>query len=230
MFFKLLSLKIAVLLCVWVIIPMPHNNAHANPADWRQDHTIKMGQKLSIIIKNENELSGIYTVNQNGTIDMPLIGTVHIEHKTQREAEILLITKYKDGYLINPFITVQALTQSTDHPPLALHRDTIEQSANNANITPASGLSDTYTKTIYILGGVENPGRYQLPQDAHHVLQTIALAGGYARHANKRKFRVLRDEEKFSFTVHDTQTPYTPEDGDIIIIDKRYFWTRNGNP
>ena len=62
---------------------------------------------LSVRVYREMDLSGPYRVASDGTLSMPLIGTVHVVGLSVPEIETLLVTRYKDGYLVEPSISVQ---------------------------------------------------------------------------------------------------------------------------
>lgn len=59
-------------------------------------------------IDNEPDISGNYMVLKDGTVNLPLIGSVAVAGKTPAQVKNLLVAKYKDGYLVNPQITVTA--------------------------------------------------------------------------------------------------------------------------
>ena len=71
------------------------------PAD-----AIGLQDDLHIFIKGEPDLSGPYTIAQDGTVMLPLIGKIKAAGRTAEALQALLITKYKDGYLVDPDIRV----------------------------------------------------------------------------------------------------------------------------
>ena len=68
------------------------------------------GDKLKINVFDEDDLSGEYEINGDGLISFPLIGDVLANGLTLKKLENLLITKLKDGYLINPKISIEVVT------------------------------------------------------------------------------------------------------------------------
>jgi polysaccharide export outer membrane protein len=64
------------------------------------------GEKIRITVYNEPSLSGDYDISPNGTISLPLAGTVSAVGMTQPQLEQELAKKFKTEYLRNPKITV----------------------------------------------------------------------------------------------------------------------------
>ena len=66
----------------------------------KNNYLIGPGDELNIIFLDTDEYSGEYNVLTDGTIQLPLIGSVDISYKTLEEARYLLIEKYKKELLI----------------------------------------------------------------------------------------------------------------------------------
>jgi protein involved in polysaccharide export with SLBB domain len=71
------------------------------PAD-----AIGLQDDLGIFIEGEPDLSGPYTIAQDGTVTLPLIGKIKAAGRTPKALQAVLIAKYKDGYLVDPDIRV----------------------------------------------------------------------------------------------------------------------------
>ena len=67
------------------------------------------GDRLRVIVFNEEELTGEYLVSGAGTVSMPLIGEVRAAGLTVREFEAAARQLYLNGYLRNPEITAEVL-------------------------------------------------------------------------------------------------------------------------
>jgi polysaccharide export outer membrane protein len=65
---------------------------------------------LTVTVFGETDLSGKYTVEQDGTFTFPLIGRVTAGGSTLRDLEQDLKKKLSDGYLRNPQVTVSIET------------------------------------------------------------------------------------------------------------------------
>ncbi|MFP4098632.1 MAG: polysaccharide biosynthesis/export family protein [Alphaproteobacteria bacterium] len=76
-------------------------------------------------------------------------------------------------------------------------------------------------KHIYVLGAVNNPGYYTLPPTAGHVLNAVALAGGYTQNAQTRTFEIIREIKGVYYRQHAQIGALEYQDGDVIIIGQR---------
>lgn len=72
-----------------------------------QAYRIGPEDTLEIRVFGESELSGRYTVSDTGSISMPLAGDIGVSGCTVSEATENIVTKFKDGYLVDPSITVE---------------------------------------------------------------------------------------------------------------------------
>lgn len=81
------------------------------PAAGSSDFNYKLdyGDRITINVFNQAELSGEYTLDGDGRFSMPLIGTVEAAGLTPAELEALLVDRFKPDYLVNPRIFVQVL-------------------------------------------------------------------------------------------------------------------------
>lgn len=64
------------------------------------------GDRLEIRVYGEDSISGAFQVQQNGSIDFPLIGRLEVLGMTQGELAETLERKLRDGYLRHPQVTV----------------------------------------------------------------------------------------------------------------------------
>jgi polysaccharide export outer membrane protein len=67
------------------------------------------GDRIRVTVFNEPDLSGEFIVNDQGSVALPLIGSVSIAGKTVSDAENLIIEKYGANYLVNPRVSVEVL-------------------------------------------------------------------------------------------------------------------------
>lgn len=70
------------------------------------DYIVGSQDVLTVTVFGEPELSGKYTVEQDGTFTFPQIGRVKAGGMTLRNLELELKTKLADGYLKNPQVAV----------------------------------------------------------------------------------------------------------------------------
>lgn len=78
----------------------------AGPLLAQNDYVVGAQDVLTITVFGEAELSGKYTVEQDGTFTFPQIGRVKAGGLTLRNLEAELKTKLGDGYLRNPQVAV----------------------------------------------------------------------------------------------------------------------------
>ena len=69
------------------------------------------GDTVRIIVYNQQSLSNDFTVGDDGTISVPMLGAVPARGKTVQELEGVLYNKLNDGVLVRPGVSVQ-LAQS----------------------------------------------------------------------------------------------------------------------
>lgn len=69
-----------------------------------------VADKVRIIVFNEPTLSGEFLVSSDGSLSLPLIGTVPVQGKTSAEVIKDITARYSDGYLRDPQISMDVLT------------------------------------------------------------------------------------------------------------------------
>lgn len=65
--------------------------------------------ELEITVFGEDDLTGEYRINSEGSISMPLIGEVALSGLSVRQAEALIRKKLSDGFLMNPDVTLELM-------------------------------------------------------------------------------------------------------------------------
>jgi polysaccharide export outer membrane protein len=80
--------------------------AAVRPAFGQTDYRIGAQDVLNITVYGETELSGKYTVEQDGTFTFPLVGRVKAGGVTLREFEQVLKKHLADGFLRNPQVSI----------------------------------------------------------------------------------------------------------------------------
>jgi polysaccharide export outer membrane protein len=78
--------------------------AEAGPAN---AYRLDSGDKIRITVFGEKDLSGDFDVAADGTLALPLIGSVHAAGRTLRELEDVIETKLRDGYLLDPRVSAE---------------------------------------------------------------------------------------------------------------------------
>ena len=194
MFFKTLDVRNILLFLALVSFPAYHAFAHEIDLQNNKDHIFSAGEKIHITVLNENDLTNNYQIDNAGMILMPLLGKVHVAGLRPSKIEMFLTQYLKDGYLIEPIISV------------------------NTNSKP-----QLKNQSFYILGEVKNPGRYIMPDDHLNLLNAVALAGGFTYRANTKEFEIMRSKgDDKNHTKHNSAKSAL-RSGDIIIVKERFF-------
>jgi len=68
------------------------------------------GDKLRVTVFGEPTLTGEFTVGGNGEVSLPLIGDISAENATVSEFRDRVVASLKDGYLVDPRVSVEVLT------------------------------------------------------------------------------------------------------------------------
>jgi len=149
-------------------------------------YTLDSGDRLKITVYGEDDLSGEFQVDGSGYISLSLIGEVRAKGLSLREMERTLVEKFKDGYLVDPRVSVEVL-----------------------NYRP-----------FYILGEVNNPGKYEYVSGIN-LFNAVAMAGGYTHRARRGQAEITRTNPEKVIDDADHSTVILP--GDVIYIRERFF-------
>jgi len=75
----------------------------------RATYQLGAGDKLSITVFNQDDLSGEYTINGAGRFVMPFIDRIQAAGLTIPELSDLIVSKLKPDYLLNPRVSIEVL-------------------------------------------------------------------------------------------------------------------------
>lgn len=70
-------------------------------------YRLDSGDTVRVIVYNQQSLSTDYTVGDDGTISVPMVGAVKARAQTVEELQQALYTKLNDGVLVKPGVSVQ---------------------------------------------------------------------------------------------------------------------------
>ena len=70
------------------------------------EYQLGPGDEIEIYVFQEPELTTKAKISQAGSISMPLIGQVQLEGLTSNEAKRKIEFLFKDGYLVNPSVSI----------------------------------------------------------------------------------------------------------------------------
>ena len=116
---------------------------------------------IDVSVYNEEDLHTRTRLGSDGTVLLPLIGTLDLDGKTVAEANDLIQQKYAKGFVKDPHVLLTVLE---------------------------------YRKSTFsILGQVNRPGIYEIPEGTHvSIVDAILLAGGFTRLASQNGVKVKR--------------------------------------
>jgi polysaccharide biosynthesis/export protein len=93
------------------VVPGPEGAAGQQTAPAIQpaieSYVIGPQDNLSIIVTDENDLTGKYRVDTDGTISMPYLQRVRVAGLTLAEAQVKITSMLQDGYFRNPQVRVE---------------------------------------------------------------------------------------------------------------------------
>ena len=169
-------------------------NKPGTPNSVEDSYRVDSGDKVKITVYNEPNLTGIFVVDGQGVISMPLIGDVGVKNLTVQELQRLIETKLRgdpangvQGYVRNPQV-----------------------SAEVANYRP-----------FYILGEIGRPGEYPFVSGLT-VMKAVAAAGDFTYRADKNKIFIKSMDSPNEHEVRLTPSTLV-RPGDTIRIRERFF-------
>lgn len=209
-------------MCLYIVVLcVVTGQGHAQSGRFQntQTHIFSAHDLIQIIVTNESNLSRIYQIDADGTMRFPLLGQVHVAGKNASQVKMHLTRLLKDGYIRAPSISVLAWQDGTATPP---------KKSSAISLPIAAQSAEDFAKyctlpehSFYILGAVENPGRYKFPNDMAHILNAVSIGGGFTKNAIKKNFDIIRkiDGAYFRGTYDDSTFGLTP--GDIIVVKEK---------
>ncbi|QUD89531.1 polysaccharide biosynthesis/export family protein [Phenylobacterium montanum] len=105
----------ASLICLGLRVPPAAANTSQNvavverQAPAMKGYRLGVGDKLRIIVFNEPNLTGEFSVNANGTISFPLIGDVPAVLQTKDDVAATITRRLADGYLRTPQVSIDVI-------------------------------------------------------------------------------------------------------------------------
>lgn len=75
-----------------------------------KDYVLGAGDQIRMIVFNSTPLSGEFIISDSGTLSLPLIGEVRAKGRTIHEVQKEITTKFGDGYLRDPHVSLEVIT------------------------------------------------------------------------------------------------------------------------
>ena len=116
---------------------------------------------IDVDVYSESDLHKPARLGSDGTVLLPLVGSVKVGGLTVAEATELIRKRYGDGFVKNPSVLITVLQ---------------------------------YRKSTFsILGQVNRPGIYEIPEGANiSILEAVSIAGGFASAAMQNAVTIKR--------------------------------------
>ena len=127
---------------------------------------------VRVEVYKEPDLLRQTRVDQDGTISLPLIETVHVGGKTVAEARALIRKLYEKDYLVSAGVDVILVTSARTNE-----------------------VVKTKTHKYTVSGAVKKPGIIEFKEgEKVSLVEAILQAGDFSNVANKNKVSILRQE------------------------------------
>jgi protein involved in polysaccharide export with SLBB domain len=150
-------------------VPAKHNSAPA-AAVGADSAKLRPGLviNVNVLVAGKNEIAATgKRITDNGTIAMPLLGTVQVSDQSLESFSTQLTSAYKEFY-VNPQVIVEFVRDD-----------------NKEGLSPWGNVT--------VLGRVKKPGRISLPATRDLTLSgAIQQAGGYDTSAKENAIRITR--------------------------------------
>jgi polysaccharide export outer membrane protein len=173
--------------------------AFAQSAGYR----IQPGDQLAITVLEDDTLNRQLLVLPDGTISVPLAGTVRAGGRSVEAVESAIADQLASNFAVRPSVFVSVVT-----------------------------VDETYgTFPIFVMGQVATPGVVEV-EPGTTLLQAIALAGGLDRFAATKRIQLRRTDSTgqerlylFNFKAVERggaiQSMIALREGDVIIVPER---------
>jgi polysaccharide export outer membrane protein len=124
---------------------------------------------MSVVVAGEEEVNAKNErIQADGTVELPLLGSVSAEGKTRQEFEDYVRQLYNESYYVNPRVSVDFVLDDTDIYPWGY---------------------------VTVLGQVSKPGRVRIPPTRDlTVTQAIQKVGGLEKFAKESSIRITRED------------------------------------
>ena len=117
---------------------------------------LQLGDRVTVTVYGEPDLTSVYQISPNGNLDLPLIGTVKAVGRTPAELERVIAERYKGGHFLDqPKVTIAVVEYSpiyifgeVAHPGQFPYRSGLNAIAA---VTEAGGLTYRGSKSSILI-------------------------------------------------------------------------------
>ena len=165
-----------------------NNPAHVNASTDSGEYRLAPGDKLNVIVFDQPQLSGDFTVNGDGQILLPLAGGVKVGSLSLTEAQQRIQEQFADGILVHPVVSIRV----TEYRPIFV-TGYVRKPGNYPFIFGASVKA-----AIAVAGGAGEPGEQATGRTSEAIMAKERVrqleTNRLALLARKARLEAQRDE------------------------------------
>jgi len=187
--------SLARVLCIAFAVLCPVGGALAD------NYRMSPNDLVALSVYQEKDFTASYRVSADGSIGVPLIGTVKVGGMTMRQASAAIRAMLLDGYLVNPQVTLRVVEY-------AKMRFTVL-----GQVTTPQSISVPANEKLTLLQAIGMAGGATRLANQRKVTVKRKIGGGVEMLRIDVK-KMARDGEAAPFFI---------EDGDIITVHESFF-------
>ena len=177
-------------------------------------YRLQPGDLIEISVVEDEKLNRQVLIRPDGRISLPLAGTVRASGRTPESLQSAISSRLSKDFVQPPNVTVSLVS-------LAQPRFGEEE--------------EEELNTVFVVGQVANPGRFQYPADEPiTVLKALSLSGGPGAFAARKRIQIRRQTKddvvvfEFNYKAVESgrrlETDIELVDGDVIVVPERGFF------
>lgn len=167
-------------------------------------YRIQPGDTINLTVLEDESLNRQLLVLPDGTVSVPLAGTVPVSGRTVGAVESTIADRLEPSFAVRP----------------------------NVFVALSSVIEDAGLQNIYVLGQVGSPGLIEI-EPGTTLLQAVSMAGGFDRFAATKRIQLRRmdtatgQERLYLFNYNAVErgsaitSMITMREGDVIIVPER---------
>jgi len=182
-----------------------------------QEYRIHAGDVLEITVLEDPNLNRQVLVRPDGKISLPLAGTLSARGRTVEQVQQEVENRLAGAFVSPPTVSAALISLAPPKP---------------APPPPEEEEEEIVLLSVYVLGEVNRPGRYEYPEDQPiTALQALALAGGPSTFAARSRIQIRQivdDKEMvrifdYEAIEDDASLATAPPlaDGVVILVPER---------
>lgn len=178
-------------------------------------YRLQPGDLIEITVIEDDKLNRQVLIRPDGRISLPLAGTVRASGRTPEALQSAISSRLSKDFVQPPNVTVSLV--SLAQPRFGDDEEEVE------------------LNTVFVVGQVANPGRFQYPADEPiTVLKALSLSGGPGAFAARKRIQIRRQTKddvmvfEFNYKAVESgrrlETDIELVDGDVIVVPERGFF------